>query len=175
MSSASALEAGRTIRICKTGGRYYAAVDGLAVTGVGDDSAGAIAEVERRYDELQSFCQTTGLALDGLVSQRTTGASRWGSALRKAAIGVVCFALLMIPLSYALSTALERTVTDLHLRGGADLWRGLQQSLIKSAGDGSMPPAEEQAKTLAALRVMVRRIQPYADEIKPLFGCTPSH
>jgi hypothetical protein len=172
MLSMTALDAGHAIRLCKKGDRYYAAVDGLAVTGIGDDYEAAVAELDRHFGELQSFCEKTGVALDTLAPARPGGASQWASSLRRAAIVVVCFALLTIPFSYALSTALERTVDHLKLRGGRDLWRGIEEGLIKSAGDGSVPTAEEQAKTLAALRVMVRRIQPYADEIRPIFGCT---
>ena len=57
------------------------------------------------------------------------------------------------------------------LNGGREFWHGVQQSLIRSAGDGREPDLEEQAKTVAALRVLIRRFQPYADDIKPIFDC----
>ena len=172
MASTSALDLGRTIQLCKRDGRYYAAVDGLAVFGSGDASDAAIADLERRFGELQSFCDKSGLALETLAPGRTQGAWRWGPALRRAAIVFACIALLTIPVSYALSGALERAARELHLRGGAEFWRGIQQSLIKAASDRSTESAEEQAKSLAALRVIVQRIQPYADEIRPILGCT---
>ena len=171
MTSASALDQGRTIRLCKKDGRYYAAVDGLAAFGTGDGYEAAIADLDRRFGELQSFCDKTGLGLETLAPGRTGGGWQWGTALRRAAIVVVCIAVLTIPVSYALSSALERAARDLHLRGGAEFWHGIQQSLIKSASDSSAESAQEQAKSLAALRVIVARIAPYADEIRPLFGC----
>jgi hypothetical protein len=171
MTSAATLDAGHTIRVCKKQNRYYAAVDGLAVFGIGDTCEAALADVDRHFGELQSFSEKTGLALDALAPGNSGERHHWRSSLRSAAIVVVCLALLMIPFSYALSSALERTVNDLHLRGGAAFWHGVEESLIRSAGDGSLAPPEDQAKTLAALRVMVQRIEPYANEIKPLFGC----
>jgi hypothetical protein len=172
MAFASALDLGRTIQLCKRDGRYYAAIDGLAAFGSGDAYDAAIADLDRRFGEFQSFCDKSGLALETLAPGRTQGTWRWGPALRRAAIVFACVALLTIPVSYALSTALERAVRDLHLRGGAEFWRGIQHSLIKAASDPSAESAEEQAKSLAALRVIVRRIQPYADEIRPILGCT---
>ena len=172
MTSASALDLGRKIELCKKDGRYYAAVDGLAAFGAGDAPDAAIADLDRRFGELQSFCEKTGLAIEILAPGRTQGAWRWGPALRRAAIVSVCIALLTIPISYALSSALERAAKDLHLKGGAEFWRGIQESLIKSASDSNAPSAEEQAKSLAALRVLVARFQPYVDEIRPVFGCT---
>jgi hypothetical protein len=171
MTSASALDQGRTIQLSKKDGRYYAAVDGLAAFGVGDAYDTAIADLERRFGELQSFCEKSGLAVETLAPGRKQSAWRWGPALRRAAIVFVCIALLTVPISYALSSALERAAKELHLRGGAEFWRGIQQSLIKSAGDGNAESAEEQAKSVAALRVIVARFQPYADEIRPIFGC----
>jgi len=172
MASASALDLGRTIQLCKRDGRYYAAIDGLAVFGSGDAYDAAVADLDRRFGELQSFCDKSGLAPETLAPGPTQGMWRWGPALRRAAIVFACVALLTIPASYALSSALERAARDLHLRGGAEFWRGIQETLIKAASDSSKESAEEQAKSLAALRVIVQRIQPYADEIKPILGCT---
>jgi hypothetical protein len=173
MASASALDLGRTIQLCKRDGRYYAAIDGLAVFGSGDAYDAAVADLDRRFGELQSFCDKSGLAPETLAPGPTQGMWRWGPALRRAAIVFACIALLTIPFSYALSSALERAARDLHFKiGGVEFWRGLQHSLIKVADDSNAESAEEQARSLAALRVLVRRIQPYADEIKPILGCT---
>ena len=123
MASASALDLGRTIQLCKRDGRYYAAIDGLAVFGSGDAYDAAIADLDQRFGELQSFCDKSGLAPETLAPGPTQGMWRWGPALRRAAIVFACVALLTIPASYALSSALERAARDLHLRGGADFWR----------------------------------------------------
>ncbi len=171
MESASAFDAGHTLRLCKKGGRYYAAIDGLAVFGSGETYQAAVSELETHFRELKSFCDATGLTLATAAPGRSESAARWTPMLRKAAVVFVCIALLMVPLSYALSSALERGLAELNLKGGRNFWLAVEQSLIKSAGDGSVPSAEEQAKSLAALKVLVRRIQPYADEIRPIFGC----
>ena len=171
MAPATSLDAGRTVRICKKQTVYYALIDGLAVFGTGNTYQHAIAELDRKYGELQSFCATTGLSLEDFARGPSQPTAQWRGPLRTAAIFIVTFALLMLPLSYALSSAFERAVNDLHLRGGAGFWHAVEDDLIRSAGDGTMPSSEDQEKTLTALRTMVRRIQPYANEIKPIFGC----
>ena len=77
----------------------------------------------------------------------------------------------MIPLSYALSTAAQRTVANLHLQGGRQFWQGAEQSLLNMADPGNAPSPEEQAKIVAALHTVVQRFQPFADEIRPVLGC----
>lgn len=172
MPSTAALDADYRIRLWKKkGGRYYAAIDSLALFGGGDTWEAAMAELDRRFGELQAFGRETGVPLDTFTLGRTGEPKRWTSALAIAAIVVVCVGLATIPLSYALSTALERTVGDLHLQGGRQFWSGMEQSLLKLAEPGNAPSPEEQAKTLAALRTVVQRFQPFADELRPILGC----
>jgi hypothetical protein len=169
---AATLDANHTIRLWKTAGRYHAAVDGLTLFGSGDTMDAAIGELDRRFDELQAFSRETGLALDVFAAPtRSSGSAKWKSALATAAIVVACFGLAMIPLSYALSTAVQRTVANLHLEGGRQFWHDAEQSLLKLADPGNAPSPEEQAKTVAALRTVVQRFQPFADEIRPILGC----
>jgi|HubBroStandDraft_6_1064221.scaffolds.fasta_scaffold1415326_1 hypothetical protein len=173
MPSTAALDANYAVRLWKkNGGRYYAAIDSLALFGSGDTPDAATAELDRRFGELQAFGNETGVALDTFASGRTAEPKRWQSALATAAIVVVCVGLAMIPLSYALSTALERTVGNLHLQGGRQFWSGAEQSLLKMADPGNAPSPEEQAKILAALRTVVQRFQPFADEVRPILGCS---
>ena len=172
MPSASALEANYNVRLWKKkGGRYYAAIDSLALFGSGNTWEAAMAELDRRFGELQAFGDETGVALDTFASGRTGEPKRWRSALATAAIVMVCVGLTTIPLSYALSTALERTVGDLHLQGGRQFWSGAEQSLLKLAEPGNAPSPEQQAKILAALRTVVQRFQPFADEVRPILAC----
>jgi hypothetical protein len=171
MSSYTVFEAKRAVRIRKSGSRYLAVVDGTAVFGAGDSIEGALGELDRRYRDLVAFADDTGLQLETLIGRERTGQRDWVYQLRYAAIVVVCFGLMTVPLSYALSTALERTVVNLHLNGGPQFWRGLQDGLIEAAERSDSSP-EEQARTVAALRVMIQRTQPYLDEIKSIFGCS---
>ncbi|HMK80086.1 MAG TPA: hypothetical protein VK438_10570 [Xanthobacteraceae bacterium] len=169
---AAALDADRTIRLWKRGERYHAAVEGVAVFGNGASRDEALADLDRRFAELQAFGAESGLALDTLApARRSAAAPQWRGTLIKAATVVVCFWLMMIPLSYALSTALERTVLNLHINGGSEFWHGVEEKLIELADPKAAPPPEQQAKILAAVRTLVQRWQPYADEAKPLFGC----
>jgi hypothetical protein len=173
MPSVAALDADYNVRLWKKkGGRYYAAVDSLALFGSGDTAEAAMAELDRRFGELQAFGNETGVALDTFASGRTAEPKRWTSGLATAAIVVACVGLAMIPLSYALSTAIERTVGDLHLQGGRQFWTGAEQGLLKLAEPGNTLSPEEQQKTLAALRTVVQRFQPFADEIRPILGCS---
>ena len=173
MPSTTALDANYDVRLWKKkGGRYYAAIDSLALFGSGDSSETAIAELDRRFGELQAFGNETGVALNTFGAGRTGEPKRWTSALATAAIVVVCVGLTMIPLSYALSTALERTVGNLHLQGGRQFWSSTEQSLLTFAEPGNAPSPEEQAKILAALRTVVQRFQPFADEVRPILGCS---
>jgi hypothetical protein len=172
MAAAAALDADRAIRLWKRGERYHAAVEGLAVFGNGASREAALADLDRRFGELQAFGDETGLAVDALAhGNRAAGPSPWRSTFTKAAIVVVCFWLMMIPLSYALSTAVQRTVLNLHVNGGSEFWRGLEDKLVQLADPKGAPRPEEQARILAAVRTLVQRWQPYADEAKPLFGC----
>ena len=170
MQTSTTLDADHTVRLWKVGGRYYAAVDGLSLFGTGATYEAALGELDRRFGELRDFGKETGLSIDTLAPKSLVPPPRWRSALAKTAVVVVCAWLIMIPLSYVLSTAAERTVNNLHLNGGSAFWRDLDQGLIKMAESGAAQPQEEQQKTLAALRTLVGRAQPYVDEIKPLFG-----
>jgi hypothetical protein len=171
MLAAATLDADLTVRLWKKQGRYYASIEGLALFGSGDTTETAIGELDRRFGELQAFGKESGLAVDTFATTRSGQTAPWKSALATVAIVLVCFGLAMVPLSYALSTALQRTVANLHLEGGRQFWQGAEQSLLKMADAGNAPSPEEQAKIMAALHIVVQRFQPFADEIRPILGC----
>lgn len=85
---------------------------------------------------------------------------------------VVCFGLMMLPLSYALSTALTRTAANLKLEGGAEFWRNVEDGLYRAADSANEIPAAKREKITAALRALVSRYKPYVDELRPLLSGT---
>jgi hypothetical protein len=172
MPSHSVLEAGLSMRITKSATRYYAAVDGMAMFGTGESLEKAVEDLDRRYRELIAFADETGLRLDTLVGRQRPDRRAWTAQLRTALVVIACFGVLMLPLSYALSTALERTALNLHLNGGREFWRNIENSLVAAADSSTSESTEARERTLAAVRALVHRVQPYVGEIKPLFGCS---
>jgi hypothetical protein len=172
MLSSAALDGDRSVRIWKKGSRYFAAIDDLAIFGSGETQDAAMSELDRRFVELRDFAETSGLALDTLAPTVPIGKLRWASTLTKAAIVVICVGLITIPLSYGLSTALQRTIDNLHFRDSSVFWKDLDEGLTRMADPANGPSTEEQAETIAALQTLVKRAQPYAEAIKPIFGCT---
>ena len=168
----SVLEAGLSMHIRKSANRYYAAVDGMAVFGKGASLDQAVDDLDQRYRELTAFAGETGLRLETLVGRQRPEGRAWTAQLRTALVVIACFGLLMLPLSYALSTALERTALNLHLNGGRDFWRNIENGLIAAAEPSKSDTAEARERTLAAVRTLVQRAQPYVGEIRPLFGCS---
>ena len=68
MPSTAALDANYAVRLWrKKGGRYYAAIDSLALFGSGDTSDAAMAELDRRFGELQAFGNETGVSAGGIT------------------------------------------------------------------------------------------------------------
>jgi hypothetical protein len=171
MSSFAIFDNSRTVRMHKKGSGYYAVIEGLALFGSGDTIENALIELDRRYRELAIFAASTGLELDTLARREKDLRRHWIYQLRYAAIVVGCFGLMMMPLSYALSSAVERTVVNLGLNGGTQFWRGVQENLIKAA-QVTGEAAEDQDRTVAALRAVVHRAEPYLAELKPIFGCS---
>jgi hypothetical protein len=174
MSATDGLGRGQPIVITKHRGGYCARIDGVAVVGRGDTPEAALAQVKARYDDLAQFADEAEIDPAVLFPSGGRRSPALG-AVKQAAIVVVCFALMMVPLSYALSTGLERAVTNLDLAGGRLFWRKVEDAVIKAGDPHNAPTAEDQARTVAALHALVTRIQPYADALKPLFGtATPA-
>ena len=171
MQEFAVLDAPASVVLSRNGGRCFARLDGMALYGSGETIEIALADLDRRYRDLVHFSTESGVPLTTLVltGPHAGARDRW-TGIKKVATIVVCFGLMMVPVSYALSTALERTVTNLDIKSGAKFWQGLQQGLIRAADPQSGPMPEEQEKTLTALRSLVQRAQPYADTIKPLFA-----
>lgn len=165
----AAFEDRRAIRLLRQGDRYLATIEGLNIHAFGDTPAGAIAAAEGRYAELRQFAADLQLPLDSVV----VGANpprRGLSVLATMALAVVGFGLLMIPFSYAISTALDRAAS--HLRadsGGKNFWARIDEPLAQAASrDFDLSPAQRQ-RIAASLRSLVQQIKPMVDELKPLF------
>jgi len=168
---ASPLDDKHSLRLVKAKGRYHAHIEGLAIHGSGDSAEAAIAAVTARYEDLQTFSRDSGLSLNMMAG---AGLSKPGrrSGLWAAALVVVCFGLMMVPLSYALSTAVERSLNNLDLKGGRQFWTGLEDGLINAADTKNAPDPEKQARAAEALHTMALRLKPYADALRPLFAET---
>ena len=171
MSAEAGPDRNPAIVIIKKGGGYSARIEGVAVYGRGDSPEAALAQVKARYDDLARFAAEAEFDPAALFPAGPRSSPTWG-AIRRAAIVVVCFALMMVPLSYALSTAIERSFTNLDLAGGRMFWRNMEDALIRAGDPKNAPSPEDQARTVAALRALVARIQPYADELRPLFNAS---
>lgn len=171
---ASPLDDKHSLRLVKAKGRYHAHIEGLAVHGSGDSAETAITAVTARYEELQTFSRETGLSLAMMAGAGSSKPAR-RSGLWAAALVVVCFGLMMVPLSYALSTALERSLSNLDLKGGRQFWTGLEDGLINAADAKNAPDPEKQARSAEALHTMALRLKPYADAIRPLFAEPAPH
>src|SRR5947208_2902934 len=125
--SCAPLDAGFPVRIVKKGSAFYAAIDGSAVFGSGATCEDALDDLDRQHRELSAFADATGLPIATLVGPGGPPRPAWTSQVRTAAIVIACFGLMMVPLSYGLSIALERTA--------ANLSRDFRQSLRQLEAD----------------------------------------
>ncbi|MFN3076796.1 MAG: hypothetical protein ABT940_07955 [Alphaproteobacteria bacterium] len=154
------------VLLSRRGGRYFAHLEDLPVHGCGETVEAALAEVERRYEELSRFAEDSGVDPRLLGTSQPRRNRGWAPfPWKTAAAIVICFGFMMVPLSYALSSALERAVANLDLRGGAKFWQGVQEGLIRAADPRSAPSQEEQEKTTAALRALAQRFRPYVEAV----------
>jgi|GEM_PF-6869146 hypothetical protein len=170
----SPLDDKHAIRLVRAKGKVHAHLEGLAIYGSGASVEAAIAALEARYAELQAFSAESGLSLSLLAGGVHAAKPGKGSGWKAAALVVVCFGLMTIPLSYALSSAVERAATNMDLKGGRQFWTGIEDGLIKAADPASAPDPEKQVKTVEALHTLALRLKPYADAVKPLFADQPS-
>lgn len=164
------LEDGRHVRLIQKGGHIFCLIDGLGLHGSGPNIEAALADLNRRYDELQDFSRRSEVPIESLTLGTPARVRPWWHFLSRAALIVVVFGLMMIPLSYALSGAIERSIVNLNLSGGRVFWKNVENGLIQAGDPASAPSAEEQARITNALRAMVQRIKPYIDEVRPLFS-----
>ena len=163
-------ENGGAVRLVQRNGRYFAVADGLPVHASGASAAEALDALEARYRELAEFAAESGLPLSVVAPE--SGACRkrsWRGDLRRVVLIVATFALMMLPLSYALSTALTRAAANLKIQGGAEFWQGVEDRLFRAAGEGEALSAGKKDQITGALRVLVQRYKPYLDELRPLF------
>lgn len=166
----AAFEDRRAIRLLRQGGRYLALVEGLNIHAFGDTPASAVAAAEKSYAELHRFADDMRLPLDSLLVAGLPPRRSFRSVLAALALAVSGFALLMIPFSYAISTALDRAVT--HLRAESDgrkFWAGIDEPLAQAAAHNFDLTPEQRLRIAASLHMLVQQIKPMVDELKPLF------
>ncbi len=167
-------ESGKAVSLLWKNKRCYAYLEGVGVHASGASVEEALESLSARYLELQNFARETELPLSLLRPVSAGGRDRLGwRGLRVVVLSVVAFALMMLPLSYALSTALTRTATNLKITGGAAFWQSVEEGLLRAASESEGMSAQEKEKITTALRVLTQRYKPYLDEVRPLFTGEP--
>lgn len=158
------------IDIRRVGGTWYANLPGTTLWAKGQGLEEAVKLLHERHAEHARFLSETGSAPLDLLENRPTPAT-WRSRLGRAAGIIALFALCAIPVSYALSTGIERGVEaaakQLPIRG---LLPRIEKSILEfSKPEFDLPPERAQALAQAVTRI-VERLSPYTGRAADLFA-----
>lgn len=164
------------IEIQRVDGTWYARVPHTTLWGRAATLEGAIAQLSQKQAEHSAFLRETGAAPLDLLDARPTPRKIWSKIGRIARL-VAVIALCAIPISYALSTGIERGVEaaarQLHLRG---MLANIEAGIIE-LGKPENDLSPERAKALRdAIGRIVERLSPFTSKATGLFeqGAKPA-
>jgi len=158
------------IEIRRIGAVWYAHLPETTLWAKAPDLEDAVKLLHERHADHAKFLAETGTPPLDLLGDRPTPAM-WRSRLARGAWIVALFALCAIPVSYALSTGIERGIEaaakQLPIRG---LLPRLEKTIVEfSKPEYDLPPERAQALAEAVARI-VDRLTPYTDRAADLFG-----
>ena len=158
------------LEIRRVEGTWYAHLPQTALWGSGSDPEAAVAQLNEQHRNYADFLSHSGTPpLDLLTNRPTVPTLR--SRLGRVARLVAVIALCAIPVSYGLSTGIERgfdaAAKNFPLKG---LLPKIEQSVIAMGSpDYDLPP--ERAKALGdAVRRIVDRLAPFTAQAADLFN-----
>lgn len=157
------------IDIRRIGGIWYAHLPGTTLWAKGSGLEDTVKLLHERHADHARFLSETGAPPLDLLEDRPAPTA-WRSRLGRAAGLVALIALCAIPVSYALSTGIERGVEaaakQFPIRG---LLPRLEKSIVEfSKPEYDLPPERAQALALAVGRI-VERLSPYTGPAAGLF------
>lgn len=158
------------IDIRRIGGTWYAHLPETTLWAKAPELEDAVKLLHERHAEHAGFLAETGTPPLDLLADRPAAAT-WRSRLARGAGIVALFALCAIPVSYALSTGIERGVEaaakQLPIRG---LLPRIEKTIVEfSKPEYDLPPERAQALAEAVNRI-VDRLSPYTGRAADLFG-----
>lgn len=155
--------------IRRIGGNWYAHLPETTLWAKAPELEDAVKLLHERHVDHARFLAETGTPPLDLLADRP-GPATWRSRLARSAGIVALFALCAIPVSYALSTGIERGVQaaakQLPIRG---LLPRIEKSIVEfSKPEYDLPPERAQALAEAMSRI-VERLAPYTGRAAELF------
>lgn len=162
------------IDIRRTGGVWYAHIPETALWGEGDSLDAAVAQLAEQRDRYRAFVAETGIAPLDVLQARPEPRRAWRETVRVAKI-VAVIALCAIPLSYAISTGIERGAEEaaqtLRLR---TLLSDLEQGILDlGRAENDLAPERVEALREAVARI-VERLRPFTAPAGRLFEAPQS-
>lgn len=161
-------------------GQFVCRVKELNLVVSGDDLMSCVAETMKKRDAIIKDFQAAGLLheLPGPArvnreqpSSRSLGGELKVFSLKMLIVMVTFLALLAIALGQVVYSA-NRLASKLEVSAGE--WKkpgkALERQLFLAADPANEPSPEKQEKVIQSIRVLVKRVKPYVDELRPLYS-----
>jgi hypothetical protein len=170
------------IEILESGGRYLCVVRPLLISASHEDLNTAYEEVRTRRDSLVKDARTAGLFRDSGRSHSEVEFAGTGNAIAAFAIRTsivsVAAAVLLILAGVVASTASRKAanafISRLESYSIFNNWDernvAFQEWLFAAAAPRNEPTPAQQAKIKESVRILVSRLRPYVDEVRPLLN-----
>lgn len=162
-------------------GQYYLQIKELGLLVHGEDLASTFAKLTNKRDALVKDFQDAGLLQELPIasassvsngSGRSIGQELGLFSLKMLMVAVTISVIVFVAVSQVAYTAekvaakLETSIGELRKKP----FKEIERQLILAAEAENEPSPEKQEKILQSLRVLVKRVKPYVDELRPLFS-----
>lgn len=171
------------IEIQESGGRYLCVVRPLLISASHEDLNAAYEEVRTRRDNLIKDAQLAGIFRDSGGGRHEMALAGTGNAIAAFAIRtsiVATAAAVLLILAGVIASTASRKVADAFVsrletysifnHNWDDRNVAFQEWLFAAASPRNEPTPAQQAKIKESLKILVSRLRPYVDEIKPLLN-----
>jgi hypothetical protein len=157
------------IEAVEAGGRWFLRRCGTQFWGEGPTLAEAHDELRRREADYHAFLEKARIP-----PIPVTGLKRWAYGAARPAgrlfAALAIFALLMVPVSYAISTGIGRGIKQAEIKvGGKEFWTALDRRVMELSEERYDLPPDQAERLRLAIRRIVARFRPFASEIGQLF------
>lgn len=162
-------------------GHYYLQIKELGLLVHGDDLASTYSELSRKRDALVKDFQDAGLLQELPIASSIGVSAGTGRSLGQE-VGLFSLKMLMVAVTisvvvfvavsqvaytaYKVADKVEVSIGELRKKP----FKELERQLFMAADASNEPSPEKQEKVVQSLRVLVKRVKPYVDELRPLFS-----